>query len=124
MVLAAAESQTVQPLRPAHPGTAPAIEHGYRHDLRAVAALAHAHRALCYTDGIQAVGMFPVILARTVTPETVLPLFVTAVMLALAYSMAVSGDQPSSSPAVTVWNRRCRWSGPVISSALGSGSPV
>jgi hypothetical protein len=42
-----------------------------------------------------AVGMFPVILSRTVTPETVLPLFVTAVMLALAYSMAVSGDQPN-----------------------------
>lgn len=35
-------------------------QNGFRHDLRAVAALAHAHGAFCYTDGIQAVGMFPV----------------------------------------------------------------
>ena len=35
-------------------------QNGYRHDLRAVGALARAHGAFCYTDGIQAVGMFPV----------------------------------------------------------------
>jgi selenocysteine lyase/cysteine desulfurase len=35
-------------------------QNGFRHDLRAVADLAHAHGAFCYTDGIQAVGMFPV----------------------------------------------------------------
>jgi selenocysteine lyase/cysteine desulfurase len=32
---------------------------GYRHDLKPIADLAHAHGALCYVDGIQAVGMFP-----------------------------------------------------------------
>lgn len=32
---------------------------GYRHDLRPLADLAHAHGALFYVDGIQAVGMFP-----------------------------------------------------------------
>src|SRR5262245_41373112 len=32
---------------------------GFRHDLRPIADLAHANGALCYTDGIQAVGMFP-----------------------------------------------------------------
>ncbi|MEP7294083.1 MAG: glycosyltransferase family 39 protein, partial [Chloroflexota bacterium] len=42
-----------------------------------------------------AVSMFPIILARSVTPETALPLFVTAVLLALAYSLAVSGEQPN-----------------------------
>ena len=35
-------------------------QNGFRHDMRAVADLAHAHGAFCYTDGIQAVGMFPV----------------------------------------------------------------
>lgn len=35
-------------------------QNGYRHDLRTVADLARAHGAFCYTDGIQAVGMFPV----------------------------------------------------------------
>lgn len=35
-------------------------QNGYRHDLKAVADLAHAHGAFCYTDGIQAVGMVPV----------------------------------------------------------------
>lgn len=35
-------------------------QNGYRHDIKAVADLAHAHGAFCYTDGIQAVGMFPV----------------------------------------------------------------
>ncbi|MBC7893914.1 MAG: aminotransferase class V-fold PLP-dependent enzyme [Cytophagaceae bacterium] len=34
-------------------------QNGYRHDLRPIADLAHAHGALCYVDGIQAVGMFP-----------------------------------------------------------------
>ena len=33
-------------------------QNGFRHDLTAVADLAHAHGAFCYTDGIQAVGMF------------------------------------------------------------------
>jgi selenocysteine lyase/cysteine desulfurase len=32
---------------------------GFRHDLRPLADLAHAHGALFYVDGIQAVGMFP-----------------------------------------------------------------
>lgn len=47
------------------------------------------------STALLAVGMFPVILSRTVTPETVLPLLVTAVMLALAYSMSIYGDQPN-----------------------------
>jgi selenocysteine lyase/cysteine desulfurase len=32
---------------------------GYRHDMRPLSDLAHAHGALFYADGIQAVGMFP-----------------------------------------------------------------
>jgi selenocysteine lyase/cysteine desulfurase len=35
-------------------------QNGFRHDVRAIADLAHAHGAFCYTDAIQAVGMFPV----------------------------------------------------------------
>ncbi|MGE0815940.1 MAG: aminotransferase class V-fold PLP-dependent enzyme [Vicinamibacterales bacterium] len=35
-------------------------QNGYRHDLRPIADLAHAHGAFFYTDGIQGVGMFPV----------------------------------------------------------------
>ena len=35
-------------------------QNGYRHDMRPIADLAHAHGALFYTDAIQAVGMFPV----------------------------------------------------------------
>ncbi|MEP7118427.1 MAG: aminotransferase class V-fold PLP-dependent enzyme [Acidobacteriota bacterium] len=35
-------------------------QNGFRHDLRPIADLAHAHGAFFYTDGIQAVGMFPV----------------------------------------------------------------
>jgi len=33
---------------------------GYRHDMRPIADLAHAHGAIVYADAIQAVGMFPV----------------------------------------------------------------
>jgi selenocysteine lyase/cysteine desulfurase len=33
---------------------------GFRHDMRAIADVAHAKGALCYTDAIQAVGMFPI----------------------------------------------------------------
>lgn len=33
---------------------------GYRHDVRSIAELAHAHGALLYADAIQAVGMFPI----------------------------------------------------------------
>lgn len=33
---------------------------GYRHDMRAIADVAHAHGALVYADAIQAVGMFPI----------------------------------------------------------------
>lgn len=33
---------------------------GFRHDLRPIADLAHAHGAVCYADAIQAVGMFPI----------------------------------------------------------------
>jgi selenocysteine lyase/cysteine desulfurase len=33
-------------------------QNGFRHDLRALAELAHAHGALLYADGIQALGMF------------------------------------------------------------------
>lgn len=35
-------------------------QNGFRHDMRAIADLAHAHGAFCYADAIQAVGMFPV----------------------------------------------------------------
>ena len=35
-------------------------QNGFRHDMRPLADLAHAHGAFFYTDGIQAVGMFPV----------------------------------------------------------------
>ena len=34
-------------------------QNGFRHDMRPIADLAHAHGALFYTDGIQAAGMFP-----------------------------------------------------------------
>ena len=33
---------------------------GFRHDMRPIADLAHAHSALVYADAIQAVGMFPI----------------------------------------------------------------
>jgi selenocysteine lyase/cysteine desulfurase len=33
-------------------------QNGFRHDLKELAALAHAHGALLYADGIQALGMF------------------------------------------------------------------
>ncbi len=39
------------------------------------------------------VGLFPVLLARAITPETILPLFVTAVLLALARSLPIYGTQ-------------------------------
>ena len=35
-------------------------QNGFRHDMRPLADLAHAHGALLYTDAIQAVGMFPI----------------------------------------------------------------
>jgi selenocysteine lyase/cysteine desulfurase len=35
-------------------------QNGFRHDMRPLADLAHAHGALLYTDGVQAVGMFPI----------------------------------------------------------------
>lgn len=35
-------------------------QNGFRHEMRPIADLAHAHGALFYTDAIQAVGMFPV----------------------------------------------------------------
>ena len=35
-------------------------QNGFRHDMRPLADLAHAHGAFFYTDGIQAVGMFPI----------------------------------------------------------------
>lgn len=35
-------------------------QNGYRHDMRAIADLAHAHGAICYADSVQAVGMFPI----------------------------------------------------------------
>ena len=35
-------------------------QNGFRHDMRAIAEIAHARGALFYADGIQAVGMFPV----------------------------------------------------------------
>jgi selenocysteine lyase/cysteine desulfurase len=34
-------------------------QNGFRHDMRPLADLAHAHGALFYTDAIQALGMFP-----------------------------------------------------------------
>jgi selenocysteine lyase/cysteine desulfurase len=35
-------------------------QNGFRHDLKPLAELAHAHGAYLYADGVQAVGMFPV----------------------------------------------------------------
>jgi cysteine desulfurase/selenocysteine lyase len=35
-------------------------QNGFRHDMKPIAEIAHANGALFYTDGIQAVGMFPV----------------------------------------------------------------
>ena len=35
-------------------------QNGFRHDMKPIAEIAHAHGALFYTDGIQAVGMFPI----------------------------------------------------------------
>jgi len=35
-------------------------QNGFRHDMRPIADLAHAHGAFFYTDAIQAVGMFPI----------------------------------------------------------------
>ena len=35
-------------------------QNGFRHDMRPIADLAHAHGAFFYTDGIQAAGMFPI----------------------------------------------------------------
>jgi selenocysteine lyase/cysteine desulfurase len=35
-------------------------QNGFRHDMRPIADIAHAHGALFYTDAVQAVGMFPV----------------------------------------------------------------
>jgi selenocysteine lyase/cysteine desulfurase len=35
-------------------------KNGYRHDMRAIAEVAHAHGALVYADAIQAVGTFPI----------------------------------------------------------------
>ncbi len=34
-------------------------QNGFRHDMRPIADLAHAHGAFFYADGVQAVGMFP-----------------------------------------------------------------
>ena len=34
-------------------------QNGFRHDMRKIADLAHAHGAFFYADGIQAAGMFP-----------------------------------------------------------------
>jgi selenocysteine lyase/cysteine desulfurase len=35
-------------------------QNGFRHDMKPLADLAHAHGALFYADGVQAVGMFPI----------------------------------------------------------------
>jgi selenocysteine lyase/cysteine desulfurase len=35
-------------------------QNGYRHEMRPIADVAHAHGALFYTDAIQAAGMFPI----------------------------------------------------------------
>ena len=40
-------------------------QNGFRHDMKALADLAHSNGALLYTDAIQAVGMFPMNLAET-----------------------------------------------------------
>ena len=34
-------------------------QNGFRHELRSISDLAHAHGALCYADAVQALGMFP-----------------------------------------------------------------
>ena len=35
-------------------------QNGFRHDMRPIADLAHAHGAVCYANAVQAVGMFPI----------------------------------------------------------------
>lgn len=40
-------------------------QNGFRHDMNALAELAHSNGALLYTDAIQAVGMFPMDLTKT-----------------------------------------------------------
>jgi selenocysteine lyase/cysteine desulfurase len=40
-------------------------QNGFRHDMKALADLAHSNGALVYTDAIQAVGMFPMNLTET-----------------------------------------------------------
>jgi selenocysteine lyase/cysteine desulfurase len=39
-------------------------QNGFRHELRPLADLAHAHGAYLYADGVQAVGMFPIDVAQ------------------------------------------------------------
>ncbi len=52
---------------------------------------------------LMTISMFPVLLARSVAPETTLPLFVTAVLLALALSLPVYGDIPVSHSNTTAF---------------------
>ena len=40
-------------------------QNGFRHDMKALGRLAHAHNAYLYTDAVQAVGMFPMKLGET-----------------------------------------------------------
>lgn len=40
-------------------------QNGFRHDMKALAELAHTHNAYLYTDAVQAVGMFPMDLRAT-----------------------------------------------------------
>jgi 4-amino-4-deoxy-L-arabinose transferase-like glycosyltransferase len=48
--------------------------------------------------GLMAVGMAPIMLSRTVTPEAMLPLFVSAVLAALTLSLPVRGVLPELPP--------------------------
>ncbi len=47
---------------------------------------------------LMSVSMLPILLARTISPESMLPLFVTAVLLALSVSLPVFGDPATETP--------------------------
>jgi cysteine desulfurase / selenocysteine lyase len=48
-------------------------QNGFRHDMRPLADVAHAHGALFYTDAVQALGMFPANVRAAVATENSVP---------------------------------------------------